>query len=147
MPPSPVKELSRSDIEQRCLTNVFRDDWKTVNGVLICRCFIQIETGIVFELAYDDFAHHSSLQSVSVDAGELWKVDWAYGPNGCCGEVIKNVVYSDCWPSIGLLFESGRILYCADYGTPYQVGPLLGRINDIYNSNEIINFWNHIPLA
>jgi hypothetical protein len=144
----PSQPLTRHDIEGRRLIDVLQTEWVDLDGCTVCQCFVRIETGLVFELPFSDPDQPIPLEAVSSKIIEsLLKVEWAYGPEGCCGDIVERVVTSELWPSAGLLLRSGRILYCSDYGTPFRVGPLLDRLGNSYDREELMDFWNHTALG
>jgi hypothetical protein len=142
-----VGELSRGDIEGRRLVDLLQTPWESIDDFAVSRVLVQLDTGTLFELVCGDTDERTPLRSIAPNSVELLKVDWAYAPEGCIGEIVTRVVRSEFWPCIGVLLQSKRIVYCADLGTPFRVGALITRLGEKYTPEEVFDYWTGQPLG
>jgi hypothetical protein len=50
-----MADLSRDDVEGQRIAAIYRGDWKSVDDVDVARCYVELESGTMFELiSYDD---------------------------------------------------------------------------------------------
>lgn len=137
------KFLKLHDIDGHVIKNVYESQCFDVDGISISRCMVELENGVIFELAYGDFASDASngLRSSSIEANGFVQFERAYQIDGCVGKTIRTIVCSDCWPSVGLLTCDGKLLFCSDYGTPFRVGPILENLGHFFDESDVMDYW------
>lgn len=136
--------LHRSDVENRVIKDILQGPWESLDEFSSCCCHVQLDNGVVFELAYGDPDLHRGLYRTEIEVLErLVALDWSKLGDDCRGDYIEKVVVCKSWPSIGIVTGSGLVVYCSDYGTPYQMGPLVQRLDDLYERNELWDLWDH----
>ena len=142
------KFLTHEDLKNLAISNVYESSTRNINEVSVSRCFIELEGGFIFELAYVDADSNEQIEFIEKlkDLCEIFSFSEAYKPGGIIGKHIRSVVCSQYWPSIGILVEDNQLVYCSDYGAPFRVGPLLGRLGEFYKESDLMDYWTKAQL-
>jgi hypothetical protein len=131
-------ELQREDIVGKRVVGVLQSPWSSFSDISACDVYVLLDNGVLFALASPE-ATTLSVSVVPLDS--LQPADLSNSPPPCIGEVVEEVLVSDCWPLIGLLLSSNRFLYCSDDFSPKTVGACLAHVGGRYGCDDVRPFW------
>jgi hypothetical protein len=135
--------LIRADIVGHMVASVYRSDWdEDPDGYAGCSVFVELTDGVVFELQAN-----ASIESVvpinrlEAPQSKLFGVDEAVALR-CRGKTIRDVVVSEYWCGIGLLFEDGDLLFTGET-VARRVGPCVAnsRTTADFRVSEFRSYW------
>lgn len=113
-----------------------------IEGVSVAAVFVLLENGNIFELQSVDPLEELPIESVPVSSKNLYGVQEDKSANG---DVIKDVVASEYWPTIGLLLESNRFVFVSDV-EHRRVGLAIIDVGSRHDIADVITYWGKQPL-
>ena len=119
-----IKTISAKDIVGRKIKSVFQTPWSVFEESEGCEVFILLDNDLLFELTFVDdvFVEFPIEKKEKEYTANLIEAEFLLNTPNCLGDIIKNIVVSEYWPTFGLELSSKRFLYARDWGTPFKFG-------------------------
>jgi hypothetical protein len=147
------KGLTRNDIVGQSITALSAQRIDLSSDVSAARLFVKLGSGEAFETSSALMFGEADLP---IGVPGIPTIDFAIvqcGPaafssgESCDGDVVREVVISDQWPSFGLLLASDRFLFLDDEGWgAAKICPCLTPVGDRYKLEDMRTFWGGISV-
>ena len=146
------RDLKRDDIVGKRIAALLQTPWKVFGPspmIRVCRVFVQLESGTVFELQQRDPFEEVPISGVNLGEYSLIPCDAgaSAGSPTCVGDEVVEVLTSNYWPSLGLLLRSQQFLFCSDDSRPFCVGACVLPVGGRYQLCDVATYWGHMPVA
>lgn len=130
------KKIKLSDILGQKIVAIQQTAWDDSEGYSVCEVYIKLNTGVRFELFFPD-APADDIINYQLMSDEVLSIAEVQGKKlkECIGQTVKAVMFSDEYPSIGVLTENGLIIHLDSWG-PYKVGLCIQPHKESINSGE-----------
>jgi hypothetical protein len=147
------KGLTRNDIVGQSITALSAQMADLSSDVSAARLFVKLGSGEAFEISSALMFGEVDLPNGAVGIPTIDLTTEQCGPalfssgESCDGDVVREVVICDEWPSFGLLFASDRFLFLDDVGWgAAKICPCLTSIGDRYKLEDMRTFWGGISV-
>jgi len=114
----------------RKIDGIYQTKCKIFDGVEASTLVVGFEDGVCIEIDYyetiDQITLYNICDRIDIVSASLPEKDKIIGSK------IIDIIFSDSWPSIGLEIDTGLILTCRDFGTPFVYGPF------VYTKEELL---------
>jgi len=135
--------VNRESILSRRITDVFVGTWVLIDSVTCARAFVVLGDGFTLEI-----------DSTGVEKPEPLRICSNCPPTALTrtmqelrGCRITDVVVSDSMATFGLVLENDQVLFCSDYGPPFdRFGPLVMPLRSVVSGGDLVDFWTRTAL-
>ncbi len=131
--------LTKNDIDGQEIRRISQTPFVEIEGVMVCRVFIELTNGILFELVDAEQREKYGIQQTE-ERTDLIPVQFPGDTPSQIGETVKTLIISNYLPVIGVQLDSGEILSLL-LDLPNAVRPFLFDIAPHY-SGDIFSYWD-----
>lgn len=130
--------LARQDIVGHPVTAYWQSAWQCFGEVSVAQGWVELASGGFFELLYgdpDDTPVIPRLTFVDLKNSSPKRISSPTMQN------VREVVSSEYWPSMGLLFDDGTLAYLNDNSHPKHLGIEFSKLGEWYRETDLLTFW------
>jgi hypothetical protein len=137
-----MSKLLKQDLVGHCIADIYQSPYVIdSDGFGGCRVFVELDSGVAFELKCAELEERRPPKSVDIDSMVVLRCSDS-DIRDCVGEIICDVLMSDYWPAIGIATHTDRLIYLAAFPNPnfsggMLTGPFADKINSTYGWSDV----------
>lgn len=133
--------ITPEEIRGHAIRHIWNSPGKSFQGYWAARAVVELDSGLRFELRAQHPDDRTPLAAFAESLDGWSKAQLRQSQGFSADQRIADVVTSECWPSIGLLLDSGALIYeSPDFGS-HAIVLCMTKLGEVYTADEVRPFW------